>query len=225
MEKSVEADGGSEFARELTIVVCEDHALYAQGLLRALEEEAPDIELVAVTERVRECVQVVEETLPQFVLMDIALPEIDGIEGTRQIRAVAPLTNVVMLTASEEPDDLFRALKAGAAAYIVKDQDIVSIVETLHQVARGNYLLPAWAAGKVSGVIQKQPGVALTEEEELLLEALGSGDSQKAIARRLELTDRTVRRRTRVICDKLHLADRLEAAVYALREGLRRKDR
>lgn len=217
MEPSTDAEGRP--GSTLSIVICEDHQLYAEGLSRSIEAEDPGVEVVAVTSRVDECLGVVEEALPQIVLMDIALPEVDGIEGARRVRMVAPTTRVVMLTASDDPEDLFRALKAGAVHYILKEEDIGAIVETLHEVAQGRYMLPQFAAPKVGEVIEEQPGVSLTEQETLILEMLGSGESQKVIGRRLNLRDRTLRRRIRAICDKLHLASRIEAALYAVREA------
>lgn len=199
------------------VVICEDQLRYAEGLARTLPIADPAIDVVGIPTRVKDCLELVAELLPDIVLMDIRLPEVDGIEGARRIRLVSPGTKVVMLTVSDESEDVIEAIRAGAVGYILKDRSAGEIAGLLRAVAEGHCVLPAWASDRIRRSIEAQPGVSLTHQEEEVLKAVGLGQKQKSIAESLGVSERTVRRRVQSLCEKFQVAGLIEAAILAAR--------
>jgi DNA-binding NarL/FixJ family response regulator len=197
-----------------------------EGTREILEQEE-DLEIVAEAGDGEEAVRLVEKTRPDVVLMDIAMPKLNGIEATRQIKQFAPSTTVLILTAYEDDQYVFALLEAGAAGYLLKDVRGRDLVEALRQVYAGESVLHPVIARKVINRFSR-PSAPRTEEpdDELLtereLEVLGlaaKGMSNREIARELHLSSRTVQAHLSTIFGKMDVGSRTEAVVYALREG------
>jgi two-component system, NarL family, response regulator LiaR len=207
----------------LSALICDDHPTFARGLARLLEVEAPDISVVGVAATAIEAERQVRELLPDLVLMDLRLPGIDGIEATRRIRAASPTTKVMILTVSDEQADLYGALRAGAMGYVTKDKDVAEIANALRSVHRGHLVIPGDLAGHFLRDLEtSDPALMLSSTERDILAAIGRGETNREMAGRLHMSERTVRRRVEDIYSKLHLADRLEAALYAAQRGIGR---
>lgn len=203
----------------IAVVLCDDHPTFARGLALLLEGEAAELEVVGIATTAEEAEQLVREVLPDLVLMDVRMPDVDGIEATRRIRAASPSTKVVMLTASDEPVDLYRALRSGASGWVDKGADADEIVAAVRSVCGGQLVIPAGMAGNVIADLEAADPNVLSEVEQEILGGIGRGETNRDMAARLFLSERTVRRRVEDIYSKLHLADRLHAAVYANQRG------
>lgn len=204
----------------IAVMLCDDHPAFARGLAKLLESEAPDLDVVGVATSAPEIERLVREALPDVVLMDIRMPDTDGIEATRRIRAASPTTKVVMLTVSDEVADLYGALRAGASGYVRKDDEVAQIVNVVRSVQRGHLAIPADLVGDVLHDLEQLDDHALNDAERDILAGIGRGETNRDMAARLHLSERTVRRRVEDVYSKLHLADRLQAAVYANQRGL-----
>jgi NarL family two-component system response regulator LiaR len=162
--------------------------------------------------------------------MDLAMPEMDGVEATRRLRDVSPRTQVVMLTSYHQDEHIFPALKAGAISYILKDVQMEELAEALRLAARGEAVLHPHVAARVIQELRGakadtvNPFTELTEREMEVLKLVAEGLSNRRIAEQLVISENTVRGYVSNILSKLHLADRTEAAVYAWREGIVRRD-
>ena len=214
------ADTGTGEATKTTVVVCDDHPAFARGLAELLRSEPGEIDVVAIATSAEEAATVVSALLPDVVLMDIRLPQVDGIEATRRVRAVSPTTQVVMLTASEEESDLYEALRAGASGYVTKDNDVSEIANAVQAVRRGHLVIPAHLAGRFMSDLERSEPAPLTSLERELLAAIARGETNRDLATRLHLSERTVRRRIADLYARLHLSDRIGAAIYATERGL-----
>jgi NarL family two-component system response regulator LiaR len=203
----------------ITTIVCDDQPAFARGLASLLEAETQDIAVVGIANSGEEAERMVRELLPDIVLMDVRLPGISGIEATRRIKAASPTTRIVVLTVSDETTDLYGALRAGATGYILKDKDVADIADALRSVYRGHFVVPSEYAGLIVRDLDASDPSALNAIERQILGAIGRGETNREIASRLHISERTVRRRIDDICQKLHLTDRLEAAVFAARHG------
>lgn len=198
----------------ISVVICDDHPSVARGIAMLLENETTDFKVLGVVGTGEEAEEIVDETRPDVVLMDIYLPGRTGIETTRRIRSKHPATAVVMFTASDAEDDLYDALKAGAVGYVTKEQDVSEIADTIRNVGNGNCVFPSQLVGRLIEDLGKSR-ISLNDEEEKILSGLAVGETHKSIASKASLSERTIRRRIETIYSKLHLAGRNEAAVYA----------
>ena len=218
-------------ADDLRVLVVDDHALYRRGLVMELEK-AGDLEVVAEAADGAEAVDVAVALAPDVVLMDVRMPEMGGIEATRRILEAAPSTRVLMLSVSDETEDLIDAVKAGAAGYLLKETSIDVIAESVRQVALGHSFISPRIAGRLLEEFanlarrdtpppeaEARPPL-LSNREMGVLEALSEGADNAAIAAALEMTEHAVRNHVRNILEKLHLATRTEAVLYALRTRL-----
>jgi NarL family two-component system response regulator LiaR len=157
--------------------------------------------------------------------MDLVLPGMDGIEATRLVRETSPSTKVIVLTSFADDEKVFPAIKAGAAGYLLKDVEPAQLAEAIRTVHRGEALLhPTVAARLMQEVVASEdrrgPGGALTDRELEVLRLIARGMSNKEIARELTVAEKTVKTHVSNILAKLHLADRTQAALYAVRRGL-----
>lgn len=202
------------------MLICDDHPAFGRGLAALLATEAPELGISAVTTTGEEAVRHVVEDLPDIVLLDIRMPGLDGIEATRRIGSVSPTTKVVVLTASDEQNDLYQALRAGASGYVVKDSDVAEIVAAVRAVLRGQLVIPAHLAGAFVTDLEGRASDGLTDQEREILGRIARGETNREIAGGLHMSERTIRRRIENLYSKLHLADRIDAAVFASREGL-----
>lgn len=208
----------------ISVLIVDDHAVVRRGV-RAFLETHSDIAVVGEAASGREALALVREHVPDVAIVDLLLPEMDGIEVTRQIRRISPHTQVVILTSYDEDRHIFPALRAGALSYVLKDIPPAELVETVRKAARGEAILHPRVARRVIREIRGEglalnPFTELTERELEVLRLIADGLSNAEIAERLVISQKTVKDHVSNILNKLHLADRTQAAVYAWREGL-----
>jgi two-component system, NarL family, response regulator LiaR len=205
----------------VTILIADDHPVVRQGLRTFLDLQS-DLSVVGEAGTGAEAVMKVQELLPEVVLMDLVMPDLDGIEAARRIRDVSPSTKVIVLTSYAEDEKIFPAIKAGAAGYLLKDVEPSELADGIRRVHRGEALLHPRIAARVMREIteEKVDGEVLTARELEVLRAIARGLSNKAIADELVVSEKTVKTHVSNILAKLHLVDRTQAALYAVRERL-----
>jgi DNA-binding NarL/FixJ family response regulator len=212
----------------IRVLIVDDHALFRKGLELVLAAE-PDLEIVGEASEGLEAIERAADLQPDVVLMDVRMPGVGGIEATRRIRNAQPATRVVMLTVSEDEEDLFAAVRAGATGYLLKEVSIDEVANAVRAVARGQALVTPSMASKLLGEfnvlsrrIDAQHGAAprLTDREVEVLRLVAKGMSNKEIASELVIAENTVKNHVRNILEKLQLHSRMEAVVYAVRERL-----
>lgn len=203
------------------VVIVDDHPLFREGVAGTLCAE-PDIEVVGQGESAEDAYRLGTELLPDILLLDISIPG-GGLDAIPRIAAACPVTKIVMLTASEEEDDVIAALKAGARGYIVKGVSARELVRILRAIQAGEaYVTPTLAASLLSVMSGRRPGgheekpiEELTERERQILELVASGKSNKEIGQQLFLSEKTVKHHMTNILQKLHVRNRVEAALLA----------
>lgn len=210
--------GPRESAMSIAVVIVDDHPAFVQGLATLLPQDAPDVVVSGTATNAADAERLVEESPPDVLLLDIFMPGIDGITAIRRILATSPTTKIVMLTASDDERDVAQSLRAGASGYVTKDRDINDIVAAVRAVCQGQLVIPAGLAGELLEPDATRPG--LSELERAILAAIARGETNHDIAQHLQMSERSVRRRIANIYAKLHVADRLQAAVYASELGL-----
>jgi two-component system NarL family response regulator len=212
----------------LRVLIVDDHELFRRGLDLVLQAE-PDLHVVGEAADGVEAIERAAELQPDVVLMDVRMPGLGGIEATRRIRAAQPATRVVMLTSSEDDEDLFASVRAGASGYLLKEVSIDEVADAVRAVARGQALVTPSMASKLlsefnilSRRVDEQHGHAprLTDREIEVLRLLAKGMSNKDIAAELVIAQNTVKNHVRNILEKLQMRSRMEAAMYAVREKL-----
>jgi NarL family two-component system response regulator LiaR len=205
----------------ISVVIADDHPFVRHGL-RTYLQTLEDMDVAGEATNGVEAVELVERLLPDVVLMDLVMPEMDGVGAIRRIREVAPSTRVIALTSFADDEKVFPAIKAGAAGYLLKDVRPADLADAVRKASRGEALLaPSVAARLMQEVSGERPAPAgLTERELEVLRLIARGMSNKQIARELVVSEKTVKTHVSNILAKLHLADRTQAALYAVREGL-----
>jgi NarL family two-component system response regulator LiaR len=214
----------------IRVLLIDDHAIIRDGI-RSLLATEPDIEVVGEADNGRDGVSMAERLRPDVILMDLVMPEMDGIEATSRIMASQPQARILVLTSFAAEDKVFPAIKAGAFGYLLKDSDSEELIHAIHEVSCGESSLDSriarmvlremWAEPRPQGPREQVPAVEpLTEREMEVLRLVAQGLSNEEIAGRLVIAERTVRTHVSNILGKLHLANRTQAALYALREGL-----
>jgi DNA-binding NarL/FixJ family response regulator len=211
------------------VLIVDDHALFRRGLIMVLESE-DGIEVVAEAEDGEEAVRKAAEFAPDVVLMDVRMPRVSGIAATREIAEVIPTAKILMLTVSDEEDDLYEAVKAGATGYLLKEISIEEVADAIRAVTQGQSLISPSMASKLLTEFnslakraeekQQVPVPRLTERELEVLKLVAQGMSNREIAEQLFISENTVKNHVRNILEKLHLHSRMEAVVYAVREKL-----
>ncbi len=224
------SENGTEATDDrIRVMICDDHALFRRGLIMVLEAE-DDIEVVGEAEDGRDAVERVADIVPDVVLMDVRMPEIDGIEATRLIAERAPSAKILMLTVSDEESDLYEAIKAGATGYLLKEISIEEVASAVRAVVSGQSLISPSMASKLltefTNLAKRAdertsvPTPRLTERELEVLRLVAQGMSNREIAGELYISENTVKNHVRNILEKLHLHTRMEAVMYAVREKL-----
>lgn len=203
--------------------------MFRQGLKSILETES-GFRVIGEAATGREAVRYAIETRPDVILMDIQMPELDGVAASKTILAEYPEAKVIILTMYRQDTYVFEAIKVGARGYMLKDADANDLIEAIHRVADGETLLNAEMAAsildefkKVKDELPEHPEHKLsdlTEREAAILRLLAQGSSNQEIAEALEVSEKTVRNRLSEIFSKLRLNNRTQAALYALREGI-----
>jgi two-component system NarL family response regulator len=186
--------------------------------------------VVAEAENGAEAIAKAEDLVPDVVLMDVRMPRVNGIEAARQIRDLCPSTKILMLTVSDEEDDLYEAIKAGANGYLLKEISVEEVAEAIRAVVQGQSLISPSMASKLLNEFnslakkaeerQQYPAPALTSRELEVLKLVAKGMSNREIAEELFISENTVKNHVRNILEKLHLHSRMEAVIYAVRERL-----
>ena len=211
----------------MRILIADDHALFRDSLRSLIESQ--DIEVVGEAKNGQEAIDLSWESKPDVVLMDLTMPEMDGLEATKRIAAELPDVKVVVLTASDEDDNLFEAIKSGAKGYLLKDLESKQFFSLLEGVERGEPALTPAVARKLLDEFArpKKPTKeeydpdALTDREREVLELMVQGTtSNRRLAKHLGVSENTVKFHVRNILDKLHLHNRAQVVAYALRTRL-----
>ena len=213
----------------IRVLIADDQALFRRGLYVVLGTE-DHIEVVAEAENGEEAIQKAQELAPDVVLMDVRMPRVNGIEAARTIRAEVPTAKILMLTVSDEEEDLFEAVKAGANGYLLKEISVEEVAEAIRAVMQGQSLISPSMASKLLSEFnamskraeekQQFPAPALTSRELEVLKLVAKGMSNREIADELYISENTVKNHVRNILEKLHLHSRMEAVIYAVREKL-----
>lgn len=210
----------------MRILLADDHALFREGLTSLLR--AWGMEVVGEAGDGLEAVIKARLLQPDLILMDINMPRCDGLEATRHIMAEMPQIKVVMLTVSDDSDDLFEAIKSGAQGYMLKDLSSEQLGEMLQRVARGEVAINSALATRIWNEFSKEKAKRraeageepLTEREVGVLRLIAQGNSNKEIAIALHISENTVNYHMKNILAKLHLKNRAQVAAYAYREGI-----
>ncbi len=212
----------------IRILLADDHSLFRKGVAAALADH-PDILVVGEASDGLEALAKARELVPDLVLMDISMPEMDGLEATRRITAELAQVKIVILTFTEEDQNLFEAIKSGAQGYLLKNLEPQELVEMLRGVFRGEAPISQGTAAKILAEFARQPqetalavrhGALLTGREREVLGLVAGGATNREIATHLGISPSTVKNHLQNILEKLHLENRVQAAAFALREGL-----
>jgi NarL family two-component system response regulator LiaR len=210
-----------------TVVLVDDHDLFRAGLRNLLEDQG--VRVVAEASTGREALKQVRELAPEVVLMDLNMPGMGGVEATREIARIAPLTRVVVLTISDRDGDILEAILAGACGYLLKDSSIEELLRGITAAAVGESLISPQVAAKVLRELRAASPVfkdaerlrtALTERELEVLRLIANGKDNAMIAAELHISAKTVKNHISSILMKLHIENRIQAAVYAVRSGI-----
>jgi DNA-binding NarL/FixJ family response regulator len=206
------------------VLLVDDHELVRQGIA-AMLSTASDVQIVGNARSGREALEVARRELPDIVLMDVRMPDMDGLEATRKIKEERPRTAVIMLTMHDNPTYLRDAVRAGAAGYLLKDVSKDELIDAIRQVATGGAFIESQmlkgmlSEMKPSG--QAAPAAKnLTKRESEILALVAEGMSNREIAEKLVLSPETVKSHVAAILEKLNVSDRTQAAIYAVRHGL-----
>jgi len=211
-------------ATRVRVLVADDQTLFRAGLVRLLEED-PRVEVVGQAGDGVEAVEMAGRLRPDVVLMDLRMPNLDGIEATRRIVAEFPEVRVLLLTVLDADNNVIQALKAGASGYILKDSKPDSIVSSLLAVMAGERVMASAVANRVLEMLTgtttpKEFYDGLTNREIEILKLLAGGMANKQIAYRLKISEKTVRNHVSNMYEKLGIYDRSQAVLYAVRKGL-----
>ena len=225
-------DAGEPGIDPIRVLIADDHALFRRGLEMVLAGEA-GLELVGEASDGAEAVALAGEVVPDVVLMDIRMPKITGIEAARQMKEVAPSAKIVMLTISDEEEDLFEAIRAGASGYLLKDIPLDELADSVRAVHGGQSLINPSMAGKLltefatlarrdaeEEPAKHAPAPKLTEREMEVLRLVARGMNNRDIARELFISENTVKNHVRNILEKLQIHSRMEAVMIAVRQKL-----
>ncbi len=214
--------------RSIRVLLADDHGLFRRGVVGALADHS-DIEVVGEATDGLQALAMARKLKPDITLMDISMPGTNGLEATRQIKAEFPDMKIVFLTIGEEDKNLFEAIKSGAQGYLLKDVEPQDLVEMLRGVFRGEAPISRMSAAKIltefsrqarEGAAGERSETGLTAREKEVLGLVAGGGTNKEIAAALGTSPSTVKNHLQSILAKLHVENRVQAAAYALREGL-----
>ncbi len=214
---------------KIKVLIADDHGVVREGLMAMLQA----IDVVDVVGEAKHGMEAVERTkklLPDVILMDLRMPCMDGVEATRLIKREFPHIGIIALTMNEEQQHVFDLVRAGATGYLLKDSDSSEIVDAIRAIARGDSLIHPSVAGKILAEFSLLAGDKaqtrslvdhdLTEREITVLRLVASGQTNKEVANSLELSEKTIKNHLGNIFHKLHVYDRTQAAVLAIRRGI-----
>lgn len=209
----------------IRVAIADDQQLFSGGLVRIIGVHQ-DMEVVGEAHTGAEAVELCLETEPDVVLMDISMPVMDGVSATRKIREVLPRTRILILTVHTDDGHVFQGIKAGAQGYLLKDCTPEDLTRAIRTVYAGDTIMAQDIAQKMlttfEGIRNEDAEITphLTERELEVIKALAQGMSNKQIAQSLHISEKTVRNHASNIYKKLHIYDRTQAVIYAVRRGL-----
>ncbi|HEY4485528.1 MAG TPA: response regulator transcription factor [Nitrospiria bacterium] len=213
----------------IRILIVDDHTLFRKGLSSLLQQQK-GIEVVGEARDGEEGVRMARSLSPDVILMDVNMPVMTGIQAAQEIRENLPESHIIMLTVSEEDEHLFSAIKAGARGYLIKNVEPDQLIKAIHKMARGEAVIPHAMASKLlnefsqishrSDTPPARDLKPLTVREKEVLQILAHGDSNKEIGNALCISEHTVKIHLKNILKKLHMNNRIQAAVYAYQQGL-----
>ena len=212
---------------EVRVVVVDDHDLFRTGLKTLLEEQG--VNVVGEAPNGQTAIRLAAELAPDVVVMDLNMPGLTGVETTRKLSGVAPLTRVVVLTISADDDDVMDAVMAGACGYLLKDSSIQDLIVGIRAAAAGESLISPQIAAKVLRRLRSQSSnedaaetirAELSGREIQVLKLIANGNDNAQIARELFISPKTVKNHISNILMKLQIDNRIQAAVYAVRSGI-----
>jgi len=212
----------------ITVLLVDDHKLVRQGI-RAFLEARPEFLVAGEAGSGAEAVRLAQEHVPDVILMDLIMPEMDGVEATRQVKNVSPRTQIVVLTSYYDDEHIFPALEAGATSYILKDVDMDELATAIQRTAAGEVTLHPSVAARIVKELhgashdETNPFAELTQRELQVLKLIANGLGNPQIAQELVISEHTVKGHVSNILSKLHLADRTQAAAYAWQKGVVRR--
>jgi NarL family two-component system response regulator LiaR len=209
----------------ITVLIVDDHAVVRRGI-RALLEAEGDFAVVGEVGSGGEAVLLAADLAPDVVLMDLLMPEMDGVKATRLLKQRSPRSQVIVLTSYHEDEHIYPAIRAGALSYLLKSVGLEDLTEAIRKAARGEAVLHPHVAARLvrelNGAPQETAALysALSEREREVLRLIAEGHSNAQIAAHLVISERTVKSHVNNILGKLHVVDRTQAAVFAWREGI-----
>ena len=211
------------------VLLVDDHVLFRKGISSMMASQL-DLEVVGEASDGSEALEKARDLMPDIILMDINMPHCDGLEATRLIKDELPYVKIVILTVSDDEQNLFEAIKSGAMGYLLKNLEPEELFDLVRGVYRGEAAISRNTATKILSELSRQaqrdqePVISaktvLTEREKEVLQLVITGATNKEIATALYISENTVKNHLCNILDKLHLQNRIQAAAYALREGL-----
>jgi len=210
---------GKEDAKKKTsirILIADDHTVVREGLV-SLVKRKPDMVVVAEATNGREAVDLWKQHKPDIALLDLRMPELDGVGAIKEIRELNPNAHIVVLTTFDGDEDIYRAIKAGAKGYLLKDSAREALMECIRRVHAGETCIPATLAAKLADRVS---GEALSAREIEVLQRIAAGKSNKEIGAELFISEGTVKTHVKSIFSKLDVVSRTEAVATATRRGL-----
>lgn len=213
----------------ISVVIVDDHEVVREGVRAFLDAQA-DITVVGEAASGEEAVLLTQDFIPDVILMDLVMPEMGGVEATRRLKAISPRTQIVVLTSYHQDEHIFPAIQAGAISYILKDVALEDLANSIRKAAVGEATLHPGVAVRVIQEIHSAnkenefPYTELTAREIDVLKLIANGLTNSKIAEQLVISENTVKGHVSNILSKLHLADRTQAAVYAWREGIVKRE-
>jgi DNA-binding NarL/FixJ family response regulator len=218
---------GTKELDELRVLVVDDHDLFRTGLRNLLEEQG--VNVVGEAENGETAIRLAADLAPDVVIMDLNMPGAGGVETTRRLSSLAPLSRVVVLTISADDDDVMNAVMAGACGYLLKDSTIQELIAGIRAASEGESLISPQIAAKVLQRLRAQSKdvdaaetirAELSDRELQVLKLIANGNDNAQIARELFISPKTVKNHISNILMKLQIENRIQAAVYAVRSGI-----
>jgi two-component system NarL family response regulator len=214
---------------KIKVLIADDHGVVREGLM-AMLQAIDVVDVVGEAKNGQDAVEQTRKLLPDVILMDLRMPCMDGVEATRLIKREFPHIGIIALTMDEEQQHVFDLVRAGATGYLLKDSDSSQIVDAIRAIARGDSLIHPSVAGKIlaefsllaedKAQTRSLVDHDLTEREITVLRLVASGQTNKEVANSLELSEKTIKNHLGNIFHKLHVYDRTQAAVLAIRRGI-----